>query len=672
MPTVCSNCGGTDIEHDHARGDSVCTNCGSVLEDNIIVSEVSFQEQSSGASSVVGQFVSSEGGSFRSGSSLPGSSLHHGLGKDSREVTLQQARRRLNVLGSMLKLGQYCIDTAFNFFKLALQQNLTRGRKSSVIDTACLYLVCRSEGTPHLLLDFSDVLQINVYALGRAYLKLADKLHINPPAIDPCLYIHRFAHKLELGKATHEVSMTAMRLVARMKRDWIHHGRRPAGLCGAALLVAARMHNFNRTVKDVAKVVRLSEGTIRKRLGDFKDTPSSRLTIEEFLKIDLDQEHDPPCFLESKRKKLKQDGSGDSEVLPSAELPVKDVGVESSTTSTKEGEEAEEEGGRGFGGIQMRSVRDIIAKARADEDFFSATTMAGLSNRIEDLVKLVDGENNEDDAPPTEGELLDLTGIDDTEISDMILSEEESRIKSKLWFAENGDFLKQQEERRQAQAALKDQGEKPKKRKPRKPKVQYNTPANSAGEAIERMLVEKKISSKINYDILKDLDRISNSDSGSTSQGPSKDQSFSVGLNSPQPQPSLLTVDRTSSLVNGRLPSLTSRKRSLSSLGPEFSLTTQRPSQLGRAMPLSTEQVREEVIDESECVAPPKETDATPAEGDVLVVESGPVLYSDEEGEGLNEDANEEGLNDDEMKELAYEGDPLLHSDYEDEGGDEW
>ena len=42
------------------------------------------------------------------------------------------------------------------------------------------------------------------------------------------------------------------------------------------------------------------------RLGDFKDTASSQLTIEEFLKIDLDQEHDPPCFLESKRKKLKQ------------------------------------------------------------------------------------------------------------------------------------------------------------------------------------------------------------------------------------------------------------------------------------------------------------------------------------------------------------------------------
>ena len=54
---------------------------------------------------------------------------------------------------------------------------------------------------------------------------------------DPCLYIHRFAHKLELREKTHEVSVTAMRLVARMKRDWIHHGRRPAGLCGAGTCI---------------------------------------------------------------------------------------------------------------------------------------------------------------------------------------------------------------------------------------------------------------------------------------------------------------------------------------------------------------------------------------------------------------------------------------------------
>ena len=53
-------------------------------------------------------------------------------------------------------------------------------------------------------------------------------------------------------------------------------------------------------------MVKLSEGTIRKRLGDFKDTASSRLTIDEFLKIDLEQEHDPPSFNDAKKKSKQQ------------------------------------------------------------------------------------------------------------------------------------------------------------------------------------------------------------------------------------------------------------------------------------------------------------------------------------------------------------------------------
>lgn len=62
---VCRACGSTDIELDAARGDAVCTACGSVLEDNIIVSEVQFVENSGGGSSAVGQFVSLDGGLAR-------------------------------------------------------------------------------------------------------------------------------------------------------------------------------------------------------------------------------------------------------------------------------------------------------------------------------------------------------------------------------------------------------------------------------------------------------------------------------------------------------------------------------------------------------------------------------------------------------------------------------
>lgn len=91
-----------------------------------------------------------------------------------------------------------------------------------------------------------------------------------------------------------------------MKRDWIQYGRRPSGLCGAALLVAARLHGFSRTVKEVVKVVRLSNTTIRKRLLDFKKTPSGQLTVDEFNTIDLEEEQDPPCFTEARQKQKQQ------------------------------------------------------------------------------------------------------------------------------------------------------------------------------------------------------------------------------------------------------------------------------------------------------------------------------------------------------------------------------
>ncbi|XP_015271133.1 PREDICTED: transcription factor IIIB 90 kDa subunit-like [Gekko japonicus] len=191
--------------------------------------------------------------------------FHVNLGKESRAQTLQNGKRQIHHLGNQLQLNQHCLDTAFNFFKMAVSKHLTRGRKMTHVIAACLYLVCRTEGTPHMLLDLSDLLQVNVYVLGKTFLLLARELCINAPAIDPCLYIPRFAHMLEFGDKNHEVSMTALRLLQQMKRDWMHTGRRPSGLCGAALLVAARMHDFRRTVKEVIRVVKVGESTLRKR-----------------------------------------------------------------------------------------------------------------------------------------------------------------------------------------------------------------------------------------------------------------------------------------------------------------------------------------------------------------------------------------------------------------------
>lgn len=56
----CTNCGSLELDTDPARGDVVCTNCGTVLEHSAIVSEVQFEENAHGGSSALGQFVSSD------------------------------------------------------------------------------------------------------------------------------------------------------------------------------------------------------------------------------------------------------------------------------------------------------------------------------------------------------------------------------------------------------------------------------------------------------------------------------------------------------------------------------------------------------------------------------------------------------------------------------------
>lgn len=60
-------------------------------------------------------------------------------------------RKRIQQLGVQLKLNQHCIDTAFNFFKMAVNRRMTQGRKTTHVIAACLYIVCRTEGTPHIL-----------------------------------------------------------------------------------------------------------------------------------------------------------------------------------------------------------------------------------------------------------------------------------------------------------------------------------------------------------------------------------------------------------------------------------------------------------------------------------------------------------------------------------------
>ncbi|XP_036061380.1 transcription factor IIIB 90 kDa subunit isoform X1 [Onychomys torridus] len=645
---VCRGCGGTDIELDAARGDAVCTGCGSVLEDNIIVSEVQFVENSGGGSSAVGQFVSLDGAGK---TPTLGGGFHVNLGKESRAQTLQNGRRHIHHLGSQLQLNQHCLDTAFNFFKMAVSKHLTRGRKMAHVIAACLYLVCRTEGTPHMLLDLSDLLQVNVYVLGKTFLLLARELCINAPAIDPCLYIPRFAHLLEFGEKNHEVSMTALRLLQRMKRDWMHTGRRPSGLCGAALLVAARMHDFRRTVKEVISVVKVCESTLRKRLTEFEDTPTSQLTIDEFMKIDLEAECDPPSYTAGQRKlrmkqleqvlskkleevegeissyqdaieielensrpkakgalaNLSKDGSGeDATSSPFCEEDTEDEELEAAASHMNKdfyrellGDDGSSEAAEGpDGGSRPLALESLLGP-------LPTAASLGISDSIRECISSPSGDPKD---TSEDGE-LDLSGIDDLEIDRYILNESEARVKAELWMRENAEYLREQREKEARIAKEKELGiykeHKPKKSCKRREPIL----ASTAGEAIEKMLEQKKISSKINYSVLRDLN--------------------SKGGGSPPREDSQPPEHASTKKLSRR-----KRAASRNSADPGTSMGK-------RLRPLvSTQPAKKAAVGEALLLSSPA-LGAEPIKPSAVLVESGPVSYHPEE-DADEEDAEEE------------------------------
>jgi len=133
--------------------------------------------------------------------------------------------------------------------------------------------------------------------------------------------MYRFADKLEFGTDKDKVATDAIRISQRMSKDWLDAGRRPSGICGAALIMAARMNNYRRTPTEVTYVVKAHTHTIQKRLDEFKVTPSSTLSINDFLQNEfLEQAHDPPSFYvkqpgfkKKNSRKRKKSADGDEE-----------------------------------------------------------------------------------------------------------------------------------------------------------------------------------------------------------------------------------------------------------------------------------------------------------------------------------------------------------------------
>jgi transcription factor IIIB 90 kDa subunit len=89
------------------------------------------------------------------------------------------------------------------------------------VGAVCLYIACRVGKSFHLLIDFQDAIQVNVFKLGSIFLELNQKFYLNLPQIDPSLYINRFCSRLEFDTKKNQVVNSALRILQSMNRAWL-------------------------------------------------------------------------------------------------------------------------------------------------------------------------------------------------------------------------------------------------------------------------------------------------------------------------------------------------------------------------------------------------------------------------------------------------------------------
>uniref|UniRef100_A0A6N2MN43 Uncharacterized protein n=1 Tax=Salix viminalis TaxID=40686 RepID=A0A6N2MN43_SALVM len=555
----CSSCRKNVPTNYDESGILSCSLCGKVLQFSNFSTETTFVKDKSGQSRVGGTLIWSVERE-----------------NASRERLFERAYDDLLNIKNGLDMGPNVavVDQAMVYYRIAVERNFTKGRRTDQVQAACLYIACRENRKPYLLIDFSNYLQINIYVLGAVFLQLCKVLNLTEHAIcqkllDPSIFIHKYTASLSGGK-NKQISDDALTIIASMNHHWMQTGRRPSALWGAALYISAISHGLNCSKSDILRLVHVCGKTLSKRLVEFENTESGSLTIEELnakaeelkessmpqkklgepssskellcqhkgtnkppfgfglckdcyaIVIGFEGGSDPPAFQNAERQRMKLssithnvigfEGRTDPPALQNAErqrMKLSSITHNVSKESNSQCESRDEEGPA----QELKSAQASMGNLASDPD------------KLQD-----DGEGDTSSKAFYESD--GFSDIDDAEVDSYLHNEEEKRYKKIIWEEMNREYLQEQEAKEAASATLKEAWEENFKNCPedlqaakkldaavkaelakskkemqqkRAAEAKNSVPAKSAAEAVHRMLTKKRISSKINYDVLEKL-----------------------------------------------------------------------------------------------------------------------------------------------------------------------
>ncbi|MFC7044933.1 transcription initiation factor IIB family protein [Halobacteriaceae archaeon GCM10025711] len=194
--------------------------------------------------------------------------------RDSKERNLKQALGEIDRMASALGLPDNVREMASVIYRRALNEDLLPGRSIEGVATSCVYAAARQAGVPRSLDEIADVSRVEKSEVARTYRYVVRELGLEVRPADPESYVPRFASDLDLSD---ESEMRARQLLQTAKEQGVHSGKSPVGLAAAAVYAAALLTNEKTTQAKVSEVADISEVTIRNRYHELLEAEEGLL-----------------------------------------------------------------------------------------------------------------------------------------------------------------------------------------------------------------------------------------------------------------------------------------------------------------------------------------------------------------------------------------------------------
>ncbi|WP_353633548.1 transcription initiation factor IIB [Halobacterium sp. NMX12-1] len=283
---TCPECGGR-VVNDEEHGESVCADCGLVIEEDSIdrgpewrAFNSNEKDQKSRVGAPTTNMMHDKGLSTNIGwqdKDAYGNSLSSNQRqkmqrlrkwnerfrtRNSKERNLKQALGEIERMASALGLPKEVRETASVIYRRALSEDLLPGRSIEGVATSALYAAARQMQTPRSIDEVANVSRIDAMEFKRTYRYIVRELGLEVAPADPASYVPRFASELDLPD---EVERRARELLDNAKEDGVTSGKSPVGLAAAAIYASSLLTNHKVTQSEVSDVTDVSEVTIRNR-----------------------------------------------------------------------------------------------------------------------------------------------------------------------------------------------------------------------------------------------------------------------------------------------------------------------------------------------------------------------------------------------------------------------